>query len=339
MMDFATAMELTPIGERRWKATVSADWSQGRTTFGGLLAALAARVAVQVVGIERPIRTMDVAFVAPIPPGLVELDVEMLGEGKAVSQLVVSLRSGGPQGALGCRVHVVAGAGRPSTLRVDAAPAELVEGDPAEQGVDFPYVPGLSPEFCQHIEYRWCSDAFPFTGGGPETARLKGWARHRIPVQGLEATIALLDAWPPVVLPMTKGPTPASTVRWALHLADLNDLARRTPSDGTNDGLTDPNPGLTEGPTDGLVHHGQGYPATGPALAGVEASSPWYWYEAQAVQCADGYVTAFAAMYADSRLLAWSEQLIVIYERPALAAANLAAASLAAADRTPQTPP
>jgi Thioesterase-like superfamily len=316
MTDFATAMQLTPIGERRWSATVTADWGQGRTTFGGLLAALAARVAVQVVGAERPIRTMDVAFLAPIPPGPVEVDVELLGEGKAVSQLAVSLRSGGPLGVLGCRVHVVAGAARVSALRVDAAPSELLEGDPAGQGLDFPYLPGVMPEFCQHIEYRWCSEAFPFSGGGPETARLKGWARHRIPVQGVEATVALLDAWPPVVLPMTRRPTPASTVRWALHLADPNgfDLNGSEPNGFEPNGFdlngVEPNGFGDEG--DGLADE----PIEGVADPSADAGSPWYWYEAQTVQCADGYASACAAMYSGGRLLAWSEQLIAIYDRP-----------------------
>jgi acyl-CoA thioesterase len=278
MTDFSTAMQLTPTGERRWSADLPADWAQGRTTFGGLIAALAARVAVQVVGAERQLRTMDVAFVAPLAPGRVELEIEVLGQGKAVTQLVVSIRSAGE---LGCRVHVVAGAPRVSGLRVDTAPAELLEGDPATQGIDFPYVPGVSPEFCQHIEYRWCSDAFPFSGGGPETARLKGWARHRSAATGLEATIALLDSWPPVILPMATGRIPASTVRWAIHLAGLNDLSDQE-------------------------------------LAEVDAAAQWFWYEAQTVQAADGYATATAAMYADGRLLAWSEQLIAVYDRPAV---------------------
>jgi Thioesterase-like superfamily len=291
MTDFATAMELTPIGDRRWSATISADWSQGRTTFGGLLAALAARVATQVVGAERPIRTMDVAFVAPIPPGPVELDVEMLGEGKAVSQLVVSLRSGG---ALGCRVHVVAGAARASAVRVDAPPPEIIEGDPADQGISFSHIPGVTPEFSQHIEYRWCS-ALPFSGGGPETAYLKGWARHRIPVRGVEATVALLDAWPPVVLPTVDRPTPASTVRWALHLSDLNGLDQEELlGTGTDD---DP----------------------AEVTADAEPEGPWFWYEARTVQCADGYATAYASMYAGDRLVAWSEQLIAVYDRPTAA--------------------
>jgi len=325
MTDFATAIQLTSTGDRRWTTTLAADWSQGRTTFGGLLAALAARVAAEVVGAERPIRTMDVAFVAPIPPGLAELEVEELGTGKAVTQVVVSIRSGG---VLGCRVHVVAGAARVSAIRVDAVPAESVEGDPAEQGLEFPYLSGLMPAFCQHVEYRWCADAFPFTGGGPETARLKGWARHRTAAQGVEATIAMLDAWPPAVLPMTKGPTPASTVRWALHLVGPND-----PPEASN----------------GPVKAGNGVEASSAGVGSSDgvgnsdgvgssdgAGGRWYWYESRAVHAADGYATAYASLYADGRLVAWSEQLITIYDRPDQAAlAQPPARSVRPAESTP----
>jgi acyl-CoA thioesterase len=275
MTDFSTAAEITPVGERRWTANLPGDWAQGRTSFGGLLAAMAASAAVQVLGPERPLRSLDVAFVAPLAAGPVELDVEVLGAGKAVTQLVVSIRSGP---VLGCRVHVVAGAARVSALRIDAVPTELVEGDPAEQGIEFPYLPGLTPEFVQHVEHRWCSDAFPFTGGGPETARIDGWVRHRTAADGLPAMIALLDAWPPVVLPMVTGPAPASTVRWAIQLAGPSELNM---------------------------------------VALADAGKQWFWYEARAVTCADGYFTAQASIYAEGRLMAWSEQLMAIYDRPA----------------------
>jgi acyl-CoA thioesterase len=280
MTDFGTALELTPLGELRWAAELPADWMQGRTTFGGLIAALAAKAATLVVGEQRPLRTLDLAFVAPLPAGPAELDVEVLSAGKAVTQLVVSFRSGG---TLGARVHVVAGAARPSGLRVETGPTELVAGDPATQGIELPYRAGITPAFGQHLEYRWCSETFPFTGGGPETARVIGWVRHRTPARGLTAKLALLDAWPPVILRMASGPIPASTVRWAIHLASPDDLETK-PDD---------------------------------LEAKPDVDQPWVWYEARAVQCADGYATAYASMYAEGRLLAWSEQLIVVYDKPA----------------------
>jgi acyl-CoA thioesterase len=276
MTDFSAAMQLTPTGDLRWTADLPVDWAQGRTTFGGLIGALAAQAATFAVGPERPLRTLDLAFIAPLQAGPAEVDVEVLSTGKAVTQLTVSFRSGG---MLGARVHVVAGASRVSGLRVDTGPTEMVDGDPAEQGIELPYIPGVMPEFGQHIEYRWCSPAFPFTGGGPETARCNGWARHRSCAQGLAAQLALLDAWPPVILPMANGPVPASTVRWAIHLA-------------TPDGVEP---------------------------VADSAAQQWTWYEARTVQCADGYASSYASMYAEGRLVAWSEQLITVYDRPSAA--------------------
>src|SRR5258708_7013487 len=106
MTDFLAATALVPAGELRWKAFLPEDWSQGRTTFGGVVGALAAEAAAQVAGEHRPVRSLDVAFVAPLPFGAVELEAEVLGEGRSVIQLAVSVRSGE---LLGARAHVVAG--------------------------------------------------------------------------------------------------------------------------------------------------------------------------------------------------------------------------------------
>ena len=38
--------------------------------------------------------------------------------------------------------------------------------------------------------------------------------------------------------------------------------------------------------------------------------------QARTVRCADGYATAYASMFAEGRLLAWSEQLITVYDNP-----------------------
>jgi acyl-CoA thioesterase len=214
---FEEAAAVTRAGEKRWTAELAPDWTQGRTVFGGLQAALATTVAQEVAGPDRPLRTLDIGFVSPTSPGPVELDAEVLGSGRSATQLQVSLRQ---DGVLRCRVFAVAGAGRPSTMIV---PGERPAGErerPEEQGVPFDYVEGLMPLFTQHVEMRWCTEAFPFGGAGPEGAVVHGWCRHRTPASGLEAVVGILDAWPPSVLPMAAGPTPASTVRWSVHLLE-----------------------------------------------------------------------------------------------------------------------
>lgn len=270
-MDFETASAITPTGNLTWSAHLPADWAQGRTTYGGLVGAIAARVAAEVAGADRPIRTLDLAFVAPLPPGEVEIEAEVLGSGKAVTQLVVSVRSGG---TLGSRAHVVAGAARESAAVMEVGPAALREGDPAEQGFPLDHRPGITPEFTQQLEYRWCSPGIPFSGAPAESAVIDGWVRHRSPAAGLPALIGLLDAFPPAVLPMLPRPAPGSTVRWALHLAA---------------------PSAVD-------------------LQPVDATKQWCWYEARTVQAGEGYASTYASVFTDSgRLLAWSEQLIAVY--------------------------
>jgi acyl-CoA thioesterase len=264
---FEETAALTPAGDGRWTATLAPDWTQGRTIFGGLQAALAASAAQEVAGPDRPLRTLDVGFPAPLAAGPVEVEAELLSRGGSATQLQVSLRQ---DGVVGCRVYVVAGAERESAIVVPGRPPSNAPGDPGEQGVEFSYVEGRMPVFTQHLELRWCSDAFPFTGAGPEGAVVDGWCRHRTPASGLGAVLGVLDAWPPSVLPMVSGRAPASTVRWSVHLLE-------------------------------------------PVPPGEEKG--WFWYEARTVHAGGGYASSYAHLYSGDRPVAWSEQLMTVYDR------------------------
>ena len=217
MTTFEEAATLTRLDDARWSATFPPDWTQGRTMFGGLQASLATTVAQELAGPDRPLRTLDLGFVAPMAPGPVQVEAEVLGSGRSATQLQVSLRQ---DGVLGCRAYVVAGTERDSAVRVPGQPPEASPGSPDDAGVEFAYIEGVMPVFTQHMEMRWCSEAFPFGGAGPEGAVVNGWCRHRTPASGTEAVVALLDTWPPSVLPMLSRPTPASTVRWSAHLLE-----------------------------------------------------------------------------------------------------------------------
>jgi len=122
---FETASALTRTGDTTWTATLPPDWSQGRTTFGGLQAAIATSAAAEVAGPERRVRTLDVGFAAPLVAGPVEVSAEVLGSGRSVTQVQVSLRQ---DGVLGCRAYVVAGTDRASSIAVPAPPP----GSPAD---------------------------------------------------------------------------------------------------------------------------------------------------------------------------------------------------------------
>jgi acyl-CoA thioesterase len=46
------------------RVTVPEDWMQGRTTYGGLTAALCLKAALPLAG-DRPLRSAQIAFVGP----------------------------------------------------------------------------------------------------------------------------------------------------------------------------------------------------------------------------------------------------------------------------------
>ena len=72
--------------------------------------------------------------------------------------------------------------------------------------------------FTQHIEMRWAFGNLPFSGkGGRE---MGGWMQFReAPEVFTDAHIvALVDAWPPAVLPHLKDRAPASSLSWALEI-------------------------------------------------------------------------------------------------------------------------
>jgi acyl-CoA thioesterase len=87
-----------------------------------------------------------------------------------------------------------------------------------ETGLDFPYVPGLTPGFTRGFEYRWDPSVLPFSGASE--ARVDGAVRirgaERVDAKGV---LALLDAWPAPVLALASGPILASTVTWQVNLA------------------------------------------------------------------------------------------------------------------------
>ncbi len=212
MTPFDEASAVTPEGDG-WSAAVPADWAQGRTAFGGLSAAITVRAVQELPGLgELPVRSIDVAFVAPVSPGPVKVRAEVLRRGKYVTH--ASAQMVGEDGAPLVRAHVVLGGLRESAVRVDPRSPRPV---PRADCVEMPFIEGLVPDFARAFDFRFATP-FPFTGAGE--ARIDGWCRHRSPTGGVAAVAALVDAWPGTVLPVLTVPAPASTVRWSMQFPD-----------------------------------------------------------------------------------------------------------------------
>ena len=210
-MNFDELMEKNASGG---SIRIPTTWAQGRATFGGLVAALVYDRMAHVVAPGRPMRSMQLSFVGPVTPDEpATVEAEILREGKAVSQVMGRIVQGGEPKLVALASF---GGDRESDVTVDAAPAP--EAKPVEQCHGLDFIEGVTPEFIQHIEMRWAFGNLPFSGkGGRE---LGGWMQFRqTPETFSDAHIvALVDAWPPAVLPYVNQRVTTSSLSWALEI-------------------------------------------------------------------------------------------------------------------------
>ena len=195
--------------------TVPVRWAQGRAVFGGLMAAMVYEAMRQRVGGDRPVRSLAISFVAPAAPEVpLRLEIEVLREGKGVSTLLGRAVQDGQVVTL---VQGNFGASRASVVQVPALPPEPMKAL-ADSAEELPFMPGITPEFMRHVALRWGVGDLPFTGSSAR--KMGGWVRLRdIAAQPLSEAhlLALVDAWPPSLLPFLKHPAAGSTLTWTIE--------------------------------------------------------------------------------------------------------------------------
>ena len=185
--------------------TIPADWGQGRTAFGGLSTFLVARSMLEAARTTpaRPLQSISVHFVGPVPIGSVEVTSSVLRTGRYMTQTAGTLRRRSDC-ARGAGAH-----GQPRTSQRCPPPAQSF---PLRCAPQHAVHPGLMPAFTQHVDYRWATDDYPFTGGTSPLIRA-GVLDEAVPVD--PATVLLLiDAWPAGILTMAPQFVAASSVLW-----------------------------------------------------------------------------------------------------------------------------
>jgi acyl-CoA thioesterase len=202
------------------RATIRADFLQGRAAFGGLVAALCVRAMRQRIDRERPLRSILVSLIAPVAEGAVEIQSDILREGRAATHARAEVLQQGKTCAavMGCFA-----AARNSPLSAAAEPVRPAHRP--EELKEVPFIEGLTPRFTKHFEYRWPDDHMPFLGKGKGV--MEGWVRLReqVPVSEVFLT-ALGDAWPTPALPMLTDMAAFSTLTMSLEYSGLCSLQR-----------------------------------------------------------------------------------------------------------------
>lgn len=195
---------------------IPAGWTQGRANYGGLVGALLYARMAALLDAPRVLRSATVSFVGPVATGAVTVTAEVLRQGKSVIQMEARLLQ---DGEVMAAMLASFGAPRDSAIAVDAHPAPVFKAPDDARAL--PFVPGVTPEFTQHIDFRWAHGDLPFTGSPlPE---LGGWMRLKEARAALDYTdlFLLVDAWPPALLPLLKGPAPGSSLTWTLEPLQL----------------------------------------------------------------------------------------------------------------------
>lgn len=228
MPAFSETTAITPIpqpGGPRWSAAVGASWAQGRALFGGVVSGVGLRALAAIVPADRPLRSVLVDFIGPAGPGELQVEARVLRTGRALTQAEARVFQG--ETLVGV---LLAAFGGPRRTGI-AWPAPERGAVPSAAGLPvFPSLPGITPAFTRHFDYRWATDRLPFTGA--DRPEIQGFVRPAGGTAPVDAAmlLALVDAWPAPVLSMARGPAPASTVTWMVDLVGPLDGA--APRDG-----------------------------------------------------------------------------------------------------------
>ena len=231
-----------------YKATITDEWMQGQTTYGGLSAALC---------LEGALRTMDAAYPAedggggdrPPPPPLRSANIAFIGAAGGDVHIGTSVLRQSPKSAfVGSELSAGSGgdgAGAATTcLFVFGRPrlhskidARLVAPPPAGlpppeacpslfAGMPPPGEGWFPPVFAQHFEARRAAGAPP--AAGSDAADLWIWVRHIgadalggvAGVRHETALLALADMLPPASCALFHEPAPVSSVTWHVNVLD-----------------------------------------------------------------------------------------------------------------------
>jgi acyl-CoA thioesterase len=207
------------IQGKRVSFKASEDWQQGRTLFGGLLSALSAQAMRDVCGSEWPMRALQTNFVGPVSLDTFHIDVTLLRQGKNVRQVMAMVRQAdatGTEQVCGTLLGVFGGA-RNSQIapRQPVQPPVAID---AQAATPLPYLPGLTPNFTQHMDFRLAEGAFPFTGSDSWHSSYHVRLKDNAGVDAELLAIMLTDVGPSPALSQAKAFAPASSVSWALEL-------------------------------------------------------------------------------------------------------------------------
>jgi acyl-CoA thioesterase len=222
MTPFSALLAGIHVADDRCRVHIPEDWQQGRTTFGGLTAALCLAATERVIPELPPLRSAQFTFIGPVG-GDVELTPRLLRRGKSSVFVAVDVSSGG---SLAAAALLSFAAARESKYNYRAHPLPTVP----EPDAAIPFFRPGKPKYTQHFEAFQAGGAKPVSSA--VTPEIILWLRHRDPeaMNTLAGLMALGDAPPTAAYTMLSAPVPVSSVTWSIEVVDAM-AATREPED------------------------------------------------------------------------------------------------------------
>lgn len=189
------------------------SWGQGRTTFGGMSAALVLKLLNDQAADDGLLRSLNIAFCGPLfTEQACSLQSQVIRRGKSISHLQGQILQDNKVATL---VNACYGRERESDVLVHHSPVNLLK---EKDGQKLNYIQGITPEFVRHVDFIYHSGQFPFTNS--KVNHIHGMMRFCDHPQEIrdEHLVALIDAWPPTVLQKLKSPAPCASVTWSLEM-------------------------------------------------------------------------------------------------------------------------
>jgi acyl-CoA thioesterase len=211
-MLFAQTLASIQPHDKGVSAILGEDWSQGRATFGGIVAALGNEAMRRLVPADRQLRGLETVFVGPTLAGTVQIEAEVVRVGKAVTIASARLWS---DAKIAATLTGIYGAARSTAISIP--PTATAGVTRVEELPDTAPPPSLGRSFLQHFGFRWAEGTRPFTGS--TLSRSKTYVRHNDTSALTEShVVALVDCIPSVVLQMMSAVVPSSSLTWTLQL-------------------------------------------------------------------------------------------------------------------------
>lgn len=205
----ASTFERVLPGEHH--GAIDAGWAQGRGAYGGLVTAMLVRALEGDAPRGQPIATITSLFAAPATEGTAIIRTEAIRAGRNVSSFRASLLRDRQTlaTALATFARPREGALVHHARDLPAAPAPDATADGPEEH----YIPA----FARRFEFRQTHGPRPFSGG--DDAHVAGWCRLREDDRTLDAALvcAILDAWPPAAVALSRSWCPVASVELTYH--------------------------------------------------------------------------------------------------------------------------